>query len=285
MRASRGSGWCPARPPGRRLDVTRTRPWHGPRSGRETRGRSPPRGRRLDAACPARRDLPGPQPVDGRADPALDLVAAALTGRRAIRPFRLPCRSFRRRSSRTRARPATGLSPRPGRGGWPAGRPRCLRRGDRALKLHDDCGSGHGSVLVHRDYLAGPKASPPRSIERSESYRGSPTGLQDGRELHPEARDVEHRFAGRGSVSDVPHRSQDAGTGDGRLPSGFGSRTEGEIGPDGAVSLGTNREAASSSLGTSMPRFWTASPPTRLPRGCQVTSIEQVARVAVFGAV
>lgn len=39
-----------------------------------------------------------------------------------------------------------------------------------------------------------------------------------------------------------------------------------------------------------MPRFWTASAPPRLPAntvtgGCQVTSIEQVARVTVFGAV
>ncbi|MFF5158498.1 hypothetical protein ACFY3N_20100 [Streptomyces sp. NPDC000348] len=57
------------------------------------------------------KDPPGRQPVDGRADASLDLVALLVTQCHVIRPFRLPCRSLRGSAWTARARPATGSSP------------------------------------------------------------------------------------------------------------------------------------------------------------------------------
>lgn len=58
-------------------------------------------------------------------------------------------------------------------------------RGRRSMNLQDNRRACHGSVLVHGDHLVGLKVLPLRGIKRSQPYRGSPTGFQEGRELHP----------------------------------------------------------------------------------------------------
>ena len=63
---------------------------------------------RLDVAGAASRDLPRQQPVDGRADAPLDLVALLVAQCHVIRPFRLPCRSLREPAWTARAQPEAG---------------------------------------------------------------------------------------------------------------------------------------------------------------------------------
>ncbi|MFI7236062.1 hypothetical protein [Streptomyces cyaneofuscatus] len=111
----------------------------------------------------------------------------------------------------------------------------CGERGRGALDLQDNCRACHGLVLMHGDHLAGLKVLPLRRVQGRESYRSLSPGLQGGHELHPEPGNVESRLAGRGPVADVPHRSQDAGAGDGRLSSRFGGRAEDEVGSENPV--------------------------------------------------
>lgn len=81
-------------------------------------------GERLDVAGAAGRDMPGQQPVNGRSDPLLNLITLFGAECHVIRPFPRLCRSLRGHASSVRARPADASSPRPGRGGWRAGRSR-----------------------------------------------------------------------------------------------------------------------------------------------------------------
>lgn len=144
----------------------------------------------------------------------IDVFDAPLQPARTSRPRRHRCLS-----ARCRTYPAPSLT----------------GLGRRAMNLRNDCGPGHGPVLVHRNPLAGTHVRPVGRGEGHEANRRLPAGLQNGHVLHPERGDADRTFTGGRKIPDVPHRAQNTGAGDRCSASALASRVERQLCSDHTV--------------------------------------------------
>lgn len=105
----------------------------------------------------------------------------------------------------------------------------------RPLDFQDDSRATDGPVFVHRDRLAGLEVSPLGGGEGCKSHRGTLAGTQGGGELDPQECDVEVLLTGWSAISDIPHRPQNTGSGEGSLPSVLAGWPKSELGADDPV--------------------------------------------------